>query len=392
MRTFAHGRLYQQSEGSMSPATGSAASPGVLIVVDSLILAGLERVAVNIANALPANRYRGFLCATRVGGPLESAVAQPARFVILRRKSRLDLRALWQCVLYVSRHNVKILHAHGTSLFFSVLVSLFPPFPKVVWHVHYGRFSEKNHLPLPYRTALRRVAGILTVSQQLCDWARNAVRSPDVPVRFVPNFVDTPPLSLGSMKVPGSRGSRVVCVANFVPEKNHEGLLQAWTKVVERHSSAHLILAGKPLRADCYNRAHSLIAAQGLSTSVTWIGSVDDIAGLLGECDVGVLPSSSEGFPMVLLEYGMSRLPTIATSVGQSPEILGHGSAGVLVPPRDPDALGAAILRLLSSSRERQEYGSALYDRVSRTYSTESAIGQICELYDQVLVPRRKLS
>ena len=102
-------------------------------------------------------------------------------------------------------------------------------------------------------------------------------------------------------------------------------------------------------------------------------------------CDVGVLSSASEGLPLALIEYGMARLASVATSVGQCAEVLDGGRAGVLVPPRSPDALAHALTLLLRSADERQTLGARLEEHVRREYSAASAMERITALYDEVL-------
>jgi glycosyltransferase involved in cell wall biosynthesis len=89
--------------------------------------------------------------------------------------------------------------------------------------------------------------------------------------------------------------------------------------------------------------------------------------------------------PLAALEYGAAGLAVVATAVGQVPEVLAGGDAGVLVPPASPDALRDGILDLLRSSERRQELASRLHARVATVYSADSAIRHLCSIYDSIV-------
>jgi glycosyltransferase involved in cell wall biosynthesis len=81
----------------------------------------------------------------------------------------------------------------------------------------------------------------------------------------------------------------------------------------------------------------------------------------------------------------MAGLPAVATQVGDCPEVLDHGQAGLLVAPRRPDELAAALLRLLRSAELRASLGEALRCRVQEHYTAEAVMRQVCSVYDSVL-------
>src|SRR3982074_3743712 len=97
---------------------------GVMHVVDTLDAGGAERVAVNLVNSIPREKYKPFLCNTRKDGLLSDLVGSDVGRLRLRRKGRFDFRALRLLVSFIGENKIQLLHAHGTSLFIAQIASL----------------------------------------------------------------------------------------------------------------------------------------------------------------------------------------------------------------------------------------------------------------------------
>jgi len=357
----------------------------VMHVVDALRIGGAERVAINLANLLPQDRYDAYLCTTRDEGPLANLVAPHVRRLSLRRRSTLDLSAVLALVKFVRANQIRILHAHASALYFARLVSLFPPFPKVIWHDHYGRYAFNDRPVWLYKLATRSVGGIVAVNRPLEEWSRRALGVPSERVWYIPNLVQLEAASALGAPIPGEPGRRIVCVANIRPQKDHLNLLGAMRLLIAGEPAAHLLLVGDYADKEYCDSVLRQISALGLSNHVTYLGARHDIPAILRACDIGVLGSRSEGLPLALLEYGMAGLPAVATNVGQCPEVLDQGGAGSLVPPASPQRLADALRSLLASPGDRATLGKRLKARVESQYSAERVIARICDVYGQVL-------
>jgi glycosyltransferase involved in cell wall biosynthesis len=357
----------------------------VMHVVDALRIGGAERVAINLANLLPQDRYHAYLCTTRDEGPLANLVAPHVKRLSLRRRSTLDLSAALALVKFVRANQIQILHAHASALYFARLVSLFPPFPKVIWHDHYGRYAFNDRPVWLYKLATKSVGGIVAVNRPLEEWSRRALGVPSERVWYIPNLVQLETASALDAPIPGEPGQRIVCVANIRPQKDHLNLLEAMRLLIADAPAAHLLLVGDYADKQYCDSVLRQISALGLSNHVTYLGARHDIPAILRACDIGVLGSRSEGLPLALLEYGMTGLPAVATNVGQCPEVLDQGAAGSLVPPASPQRLADALRSLLASPGDRETLGKRLKARVESQYSADRVIARICDVYGQVL-------
>jgi glycosyltransferase involved in cell wall biosynthesis len=358
---------------------------GVMHLVDTLDRGGMERVAVNLVNHLPRERFRVFLCTTRHDGPLADLVADDVERLCLARRRRLDVGAFRQLVGYIRSAGIHILHAHGTSLLVAAVASFFPPYPKLVWHVHFGHYANEQRSALAYRLLASRARSLIAVNSPLVDWARKRLCFPPNRTWYIPNFVAEAESELTTPVLPGHDGYRIVCAGNLRPEKDHLGLLAAMSIVVQHAPSAHLLLLGATSDAAYFKLVLGEIAHRGLASSVSLLGGRSDVLEVLRACDIGVLSSTSEGFPLALLEYGVAGLPVVATRVGHCPEVLDDGEAGVLVPAGRPDQLAAALLSLLGSSTDRVVLGERLRARVRKNYSPGPNIPLVCRVYETVL-------
>lgn len=357
--------------------------PGVMQVIDTLVAAGAERVAVNIANQLPRDRYRSYLCTTREDGPLDGAVGPGVGRLRLQRSSRFDVAAIHRLVKFIRENDIRILHAHSSGVFIARMAAAFAPHPAVIWHAHYGKYVEHRR-PVLYRAATHNIAGVITVNRELARWCTQRLHVPRSLVWHIANPSFPEPGPLKDPELPGVRGQRIVCLANFRPEKDHHTLLLAMSRVIRQKPEAHLALAGKTNDAGYLASVRKTIAARGLDRNVTILGERQDTAAILRHSDIGVLSSTSEGMPMSLLEYGMAGLPCVATRVGQCPEVLDQGGAGILVPASDSERLADGLLALLERPELRQSLGTHFQRYVNYHFSPDRIIGQICQIYESL--------
>ena len=357
---------------------------GVMHLVDTLEAGGAERMAVNLVNLLPRDRFRPYLCTTRHEGPLSPLVAQDVGRLQLSRRSCMDWNAIVHLVKFIREQNIRILHAHSTSVFTALVGQLFARPSSTVWHIHFGCYAGKP-APLAYRHAARRVNGVLAVSDSLAEWSRDRLHVPEHCVWHVPNFISPPQDFAPVPELPGLRGKRVVCVANLRPEKDHRTLIKAMSLVVQREHDAHLILVGATPDSACLHDLKSEIAARDLTGHVSLLGQRHDVLSILRACDIGVLSSKIEGLPLALIEYGCAGLACVATRVGQCPDVLDEGAAGIVVPPCSPELLAEAIEQLLRSPIQCSMLSKRLCKRVRALYDPEVVIQKVCCIYDVVL-------
>ena len=102
---------------------------------------------------------------------------------------------------------------------------------------------------------------------------------------------------------------------------------------------------------------------------------------MLRRADVLVHPARWEGFGLAVLEAMLCGLPVVATRVSSIPEIVVDGETGLLVPPDDPSALGAALQRVLA---DPGGLGAAGRERARTEFSVERMAGRTVDFYERL--------
>ncbi|MSO79681.1 MAG: glycosyltransferase family 1 protein [Acidimicrobiia bacterium] len=157
-------------------------------------------------------------------------------------------------------------------------------------------------------------------------------------------------------RVPG----RLMTTASAdVPMKGLAPLLESLAKVRTEMPEAHLVVIGKP---KAKSRIPGLIDRLGLNDAVEFVSGVttERIVELYAEAEVACVPSLYEGFSLPAVEAMACGVPVVGTTGGAVPEVIGtDGETGLLVPPGDPEALAAALRRMLGDPTLRARVGAA---------------------------------
>ena len=173
----------------------------------------------------------------------------------------------------------------------------------------------------------------------------------------------------------------VVWVGRINPLKDVETLLRAAALVAEQRPDVKFLLYGSaPAEDAAYGeRCRALHRELGLDGVATFCGFTNDAPAAYSSGDIMVLSSISEGFPFSTLEAMLCGRPVVATSVGGIPEQIDQG--GIVVEPRNPAAMAAALLSLLSDPQRCQELGAAARHRASSLFAMGRFRGEHLDSY-----------
>lgn len=171
-------------------------------------------------------------------------------------------------------------------------------------------------------------------------------------------------------------------VANFAFEKGYPYLLDAVQTLLTQDPSLWFLLVGSgPFENEIKKKARQIPNHR----QIIFAGHRSNIPRLLASLDVFLLASVMEGFPNVLLEAMAMAKPVIATGVGGIPELIESGKNGILVPPKNGEALAQAVLSLLKDRKKAEAMGSAAEELIRRSFTLDRMIDQYENLYLSLL-------
>ena len=169
-------------------------------------------------------------------------------------------------------------------------------------------------------------------------------------------------------------------------DKGVEELYRAWCALRPRLDRLHLLIVGPPDSTDPIPPA--VLADLERDPRVHLVGFSNDAPLLYAAMDVLALPSHREGFPNVVLEASAMRLPVVATRIPGCVDAVIDGVTGSLVPPRDPDALAAALAMYASDAVLRARHGEAGRGRVLERFRRDVVWEALYREYEALLERR----
>jgi glycosyltransferase involved in cell wall biosynthesis len=228
----------------------------------------------------------------------------------------------------------------------------------------------------PIGRAMRRaVAGahaLICVSSAMAEAVHRVI--PAVSPLVIPNGYDDGLFRLS--REPRDLG--LLFVGMFAPVKNLDVLLRSFAQVSDRIGLPLTLAGDGPLRPGL----ESLAAELGISGLVHFVGAQtrEEVAALMGRADALVLPSKSEGWPLVVAEALACGTPVVASRVGGIPEIVGSDAGGILVTPGDERALAASLVAIVERPRDP---GQVAASSNARPWSVQAR--RIAAVYEGIL-------
>ena len=362
----------------------------VLTLVDKpTVTGGAERLAAVVAMKLDPARFESVLCASRqTDEPLLDRELEEAGIGVLAlgRRSTLDLLA-WRPLVSLLRDGVDVVHTHmfGSNVWGTVLGRL-SGVPVVVAHEHTWSFQGRPLRRFLDRELVARWADVFVAVSGEDRRKMIEVEGVDpAKIRLIPNGIPSPANGAGADVrtelgiEPGAPVLGVVC--ELRAQKALEVLFEAAALLLVEFPTLKVLVAGDgPERARLEEGARRL----GVADTVLFLGIRRDVPAVLAAVDVAVLSSDYEGSPLSVMEYMAAAKPVVSTRVGGVPELVQEDVHGLLVEPRDPEALAEAVARLLRDPALAKRLGAEGRKRQQREFSLEAMVGRIEDLYEEL--------
>lgn len=366
-------------------------------ILSSLAQGGQERVAVDLACA---QRAAGEVVAVIALGPLPegSPLAEELR------AAGVELRAIGvgaglepllpaRLACLLRRLAAEVVHTHNPrALLYGAAAGRLAG--AVVVHTKHGANPDGGRRLLLRRAAARLVSALVAVSPQTAEVARrrrevaidrllvieNGIRLD----RFAPDGAARSRLR-EALAIP--EGALVLgTVGRLAPEKDQALLLRAAAPLLG--DAVHLVVVGDGPEAAALE---AQARAAGIAPFTHLLGARADVPQLLAAFDVFVLPSRSEGLPLVIAEAMATALPVVASRVGGVPAVIDEGRTGLLVEPGDEAGLRAALIALRDDRAHASRIGCAARKEAMARFSSERMAREYLAVYRRAL-PRRRVA
>lgn len=365
----------------------------ILFLSTSMGMGGADQQLLSAAQGMRSRGHQVLIVSLTPLGPMGLQARNsgiPTESLGMRRGFP-DPRGLLRLARIARAWRPDVVHSHmvHANLMARVL-RLLVPVPALVSTIH--NIYEGGRLRMAgYRLSNRLVDQMTIVSQAAADRFVAERIVPRELLRVLPNGVDTERF----FNVPLGTRERIrhsiglidefawLAVGRFELAKDYPNMLRAFVAVRERHPDAVLLLVG---RGSLQQDTEQLVSELKLGGAVRFLGVRQDVPEIMSAADGYVMSSAWEGMPIVLLEAAAAGLPIVATGVGGNREVVRDGDSGLLVPPRDSEALAKGMLRLMGlSEAERRSWGERGREYVRNHYGLAQVVGRWEALYHEVL-------
>ena len=362
----------------------------ILHVTYDMNIGGTEQVIRNLVLGLDRNRFESsILCIDGDIGPWgRDRQQQGIEHYCFQRQPGFDLNLIRQIRQLVRSGGFHLIHAHQYSPYtYGWFGSVFTGVP-IIFTEH-GRFypdfgTRKRKLINPLLQT--RTAAITAISEATKQALVVHENFSQAKIQVIYNGIadsrcDREPELAESL---GLSPANVVLgtISRLDPIKNQPMMIRAFAQCLQQHPQLRLLIVGDgPQREEL----QALVEELDVSDAVIFTGFQPNPQRYLALMDVFLLPSFSEGTSMTLLEAMCFGIPTVATAVGGTPEIIQDGVSGILTPNADQIALTQALEKIVTEKALRQALGNRAREEYETRFTTACMTEGFEALYTRVL-------
>lgn len=368
----------------------------VLQLVRALDVGGLETVVVNLINGLQERSgVTVSLGCLHHTGEYAKRINVDSMWVggSNTETSFLSLKDLLSLRRFIIQHKVDLIHSHNPVPHrYAAVAHLLTGRPIV--HTRHGRNYPGNKRAVWLnRQYARLTREIVAVSDDALAVAKGIEHIPEYRLTLLRNGIDTTQFNPSDQETKRAlrqeRGIEteafvIGSVGRLAVEKNYGLLLDAVKRLGQQapETVAEVVLVGD---GACRNELEAMARNELPGIKCHFPGMRSDIHEWISCFNLFCLSSHTEGTSMTLLEAGATGLPAVVTDVGGNSEVVVQGKTGLVVPPKDAEAMVAAFLRLANDCELRKSMGMAAREHIQNNYSVESMVGKYLLLYKSAI-------
>lgn len=361
--------------------TGGSRRMNCLIVVPSLMRAGAETQAVDLANGLAALGHSVHLSSFESQLEQRCRLSNNVQFHHLQRMSKYDRTLISRLSTVIDKEKIEIVQ--GVMQFATLIARLaarqssLKPLVVAAVHTTVNRDLKQEMFDrLLFRRILRNLPAVIFVcDHQRAHWIKKypelerssvVIHNGVAPERFRrDNFANSARKLRATLSIP-DEAVVFACIAAFRPEKGHKILIDAFAQV---KGDAWLVFAGD---GELRSTTESYAVEAGVGHNTRFLGNIPDTRPLIAASTATVLASTAvETFSMAMLESMAMGVPMIAPRIGGLPEAIVDGATGLLFPIGDSSALARCMQSLVESPSKSAAMGRDAERKVAEEFTLE---------------------
>ena len=363
----------------------------ILHLIDTTGPGGAETVFINLLKELQHTEFRNVVVLRGEGWVADQVRSIGITPCFIDSKGSFNLGYIKALRQLVNHDDVDLIHAHllGSNVYGALLALICRKPMIATFHGAVDVAAGERFLRAKFSIIGWGASAIVCVSKRLQE--ELAARS-SLPARKInliyngvdPNlFCEAPASGLKEELGLPPAATVVVSIGNIRPAKGYEHLVNAAIKMAKQDPGVHFVVVGHQ-RASLFKQLETQIARAEEPPNIHWLGFRADVADILRQADIFLLPSVSEGFSISTVEAMMAGVPIIATRSGGPEEILSDGETGLLIPTKDPDAIVSAVERLKDPALSNKVIEKARQNALER-FSLGSMLQAYHGLYERFI-------
>lgn len=387
----------------------------IVYLIGNLVVGGAEWQTLYTATRVNQDIFDSKICCLFGGGPLKAYLDQRHVEITILREDSQNSSRLWSKPIqrfksllslyrYLRQEQPEIVHCfmYAPSVYGGIAAKLARIPVLLTNRVNLGLFKDANPWYQLAENFVNRFTDCVIVnSEAVKAGVLHRETIPPERIRLVYNGVDIRTyqpfpanscerLRLKKRELGIPETAPVIGIlANLIPYKGHHDFLVAAANVRQRYPDAYFVCIGED--RGIQPELEHLCDTLGLRDHVIFTGVVLNVSEILPIFDIQVSASHEEGFAHVILEGMACGKPIVATAVGGTPEAIRDKVTGLLVPPKNPEALATAILALLDQPEWAAQLGQHARQHVETHFSVDHMITTLERLYLDLLKKRGRV-
>jgi glycosyltransferase involved in cell wall biosynthesis len=244
------------------------------------------------------------------------------------------------------------------------------------------------------RLAMVSADAITSPSDDLAEFVANDLNYPIEKISIIRNPIDPNDFSPDGPKAIENDGRKLVLFVGRLEErKGITYLVNAIPRILSQCPNTRFVIIGDDTnnasngQRSVLTELKELLKKFGVQNSVTFIPRValTELPAYYRSADICVVPSVYDNSPYTCLEAMSCGKAVVGTAAGGTPEYLGAGHSGIIVPPKDPQAIAEAVVQLLQDDNLRNKYGMAARERVLQKFQRTKIAEAMVGLYQEAI-------